>query len=387
MAKHKDENPLQFFKDRFIQLHRENMGEIPKVILNTMDILFEKNEYKPLLIRNGAKQYNGGWHFVFTLNPGCSYEKVLSNKDYFKSVVEGMVEIERKGKFLHIDVSDFQFAKEYAFDEWITPKIANKYKNMWLPIPIGIKAGGKLLFVDMIDFSHMMLAGVNTSGKSAWLRQVMMFLALYRPDIMLVYIDFMRLDAKPMKNIAIVGGNLDEAHFLLEQLCKEVQRRLTILEDADCFKASEYTGIENIPPILVAIDELAELEDKESQHMLNHLARTSRKCGVHIIPSLQRPSHTTYKNFTDSRSQFPARLCFHMAEGIDSEIVLGKGNYKASELPADRQGRAIWHWNKEIEIQGLFLSNSKTKELLSGINKKVVNPFGQQKQNFWYLPR
>lgn len=356
-------------------------------ILNTMDILYKGKENRPLLIKDGAKQYSGGWHFVFTLNPGCNYYDVESKIGYFQSVVEGKVEMKLVDKYLHINVNNFKFEDIYNFD-LITQKEIDKCKKMYLPMSLGIKAGGKngkLKFVDMLSFSHLMTGGVNNSGKSTWIRQLIMFLKKYRPEVKIVYIDFMRLDARPFKDILYLGRNISEAHTLLRLTCMEVDRRLDILEQAICFKASEYKGDTPMNPYLVIIDELAELEDKDSQIMINHLARTARKCGVHLIISLQRPSHTTYKNFTDSRSQFPARLCFKMAEKIDSEIVLGKGNFKAYDIPGTAKGRAIWQYDTEEEIQSLFISN---KELLTMIKelKREDDSFYEQKQNLWLKP-
>ena len=196
----------------------------------------------------------------------------------------------------------------------------------------------------------------------------------------------MRLDAKPFKDITYLGRNIEDAHELLKLACMETDRRLDVLEKANCFKASEYRGKESMNPLLIAIDELAELEDKDSQQMINHLARTARKCGVHLIISLQRPSHTTYKNFTDSRSQFPARLSFKMAEKIDSEIVLGKGNFKAYHLNA--QGRAMWQYNgEEKEIQSINISNHELLHMISQLKGvKGEKTVYEQQQNYWLSP-
>jgi S-DNA-T family DNA segregation ATPase FtsK/SpoIIIE len=387
-----DFNPFEPLREKFIQLQRMKLGEIPLNILNTMDVLYKDKEHKPLLIKSkedgkvGIRQYSSGWHFVFTLNPGCDYKEIESKISYFKSVVSGKVEMELKDKYLHINVSDFKWEKSYPFS-LITQKEVDKCKKMYLPIPLGIIPGGengKLIFVNMEDFSHLMTGGVNNSGKSTWIRQLIMFLKKYRPEVKIVYIDFMRLDARPFKDIVYLGRNIQEAHFLLQLTCMEVDRRLDILEKAKCFKASEYKGKEPMNPVLVIIDELAEFEDKDSQHMINHLARTARKCGVHLIISLQRPSHTTYKNFTDSRSQFPARLCFKMSSKIDSEIVLS--NSKAYEISGNAKGRAIWQYDKEIEVQSLFIDNHELLNMISELKNEKESVIYEQQQNLWLQP-
>lgn len=390
-----DFNIFADIKEKFTQLQRLKLGETPMNILNTMDVLYEGKEHKPLIIKSkdngeiGVREYSGGWHFVFTMNPGCDFEYVKSHHSMFQSVVEGKVEIERRDKYLHINVSNFKWQESYPFS-LITEKEVEKTKGMYMPIPLGIKAGGengKLKFVDMLTFSHLMVASVNNSGKSTWIRQMIMFLKKYRPEVKIVYIDFMRLDARPFKDIVYLGRTIEEAHFLLQLTCMEVDRRLDILEKAKCFKTSEYRGKEKINPVLVVIDELAELEDKDSQQMINHLARTARKCGVHLIISLQRPSHTTYKNFTDSRSQFPARLCFKMGERIDSEIVLGKGNFKAYEIDGSAKGRAIWQYDKEYEIQSLYIDNHELLNMIANLkSEKREDTIYEQQQNLWLQP-
>lgn len=362
MSKKETINPIKDLYNIYVQIKRKNLGEVPEAILNTMDIVFKNDEIKPLLIKDGVKQYEGGWHFVFTLNPGCSYEYVYSKKDFFDSVVKGKIEFKRVNNFLHIDVTDFEFADSYKFDI-LTTELFKKCLKMYLPIPIGIKPGGKFLFEDMEKFSHLMIGGVNNSGKSVWIRQCLLFLAKFRPDVGKILIDFKRTDAKPMKKIALVGTNLDEAHFYLENLCLMADQRLTQLENNDCFKASEL----NLPPVICIIDELAQMEDKVSQKNLRFLAQMGRAAGIHLIASLQRPTHTTYKDFTTSRSQFAARLGFHMVEQIDSELILGRGNFKAYEINAEHKGRAIFQYGKETEVQSIFVDQKDVKGILKDL--------------------
>lgn len=402
MRKGKDNILITLFKNPIQNIKRINLGEIPKAILDTMDILYEGKVNRPLLVKSKDKnkpnpsQYENGWHFVFTLNPGCSYEEVLSNKNYFKSVVAGNVEFKKVDKFLHIDVNTFQFADEYKFIIPDVNEIRKKYKDYLTPIPIGIKRGGKLLVVDLSAIPHIIVSGVTRYGKSTWLRQMMLWLAIAFPKTFLMLIDFKKVDAEPLKKIAMVATDINTAEQFLNALIKETERRLDILTKAQCFKIQDLPSSVYLPSIVIAIDELTRMDDESCQKKLKYLTTMSGATGISVIASLQRPSHTTYKNFTDSRSQFEARLCFRMSEPKDSNMVIG--NSMAYDLiPSNKEGkgRAIWNWGDYEEVKGMYISNTEILQLLEqcenkkSFNSKEVIPFVEQikEQKFWYLPR
>lgn len=398
MRKGKDNILITLFKNPIQNIKRINLGEIPKAILDTMDILYEGKVNRPLLVKSKDKnkpnpsQYENGWHFVFTLNPGCSYEEVLSNKDYFNSVVEGNVEFKKVDKFLHIDVNTFEFKDMYKFDADKIKRIIltnPNYQKMYVPIVIGVKRGGKLLIVDIAKIPHILFAGLNNSGKSSWVIQLLHGIKLVRPEAFIIYLDLKGTDAPFIEPIGLAVARDHEMNKQVLRACiKEVDRRLRILIKIKSRKVHNLTSY-NLPPIILAIDELTELKDKESQDMVNELARLSRATGFSLIIGTQYPSSKTYKDFCESRTQFQGRFCCRLAEAKDSRVVLD--NHKAYELiPANKPGRAIWSFGENEIIQSLYIDDDYLDKLENNSNvKKEVIPFVEQikEQKFWYLPR
>lgn len=387
----KDFNLFGDLKDKFVQLKRMKMGEIPMNILNTMDILYKGKEYRPQLIKDGAKQYKGGWHFVFTLNPGCNFDDVYKNIGYFKSVVKGNVEMKLEDKFLHIDVNDFEFKKVYKFNpQHLTETLSKpKYQKMYLPIIIGIKSGGKLLIEDIAEMPHILVAGINKSGKSSWIKQLLYGVALTRPDVIIIYMDFKGADAWTISPIGFTAIETNEALDLFYQLKNEVDKRQKFIREHRISKIHKYR---NIPPILLAIDEITDMNDKECQDILNYLLRKARNTGTSIIAGTQKPSHKTYKDFCESRSQFEARMAFRLSEAKDSHMVLN--NHKAYEFIKPKQeGRGIWQFGDDEVIQSLFIDDDDIYNILGSGNPNInhrtreVKKYAQIKeQNLWLLP-
>jgi DNA segregation ATPase FtsK/SpoIIIE-like protein len=135
------------------------------------------------------------------------------------------------------------------------------------------------------------------------------------------------------------------------------------------------------------------MTDKNCQNILRNLLMTSRNAGVSIIAGTQKPSHKTYADFCESRSQFEARMSFRLSESKDSRLVLG--NDKAYEFVKPNQGgRGIWQWGEESIIQSLFIDDDDIDKILNFNNhefqtrrRKVKNYEKIRQQNFWLLPR
>jgi hypothetical protein len=59
----------------------------------------------------------------------------------------------------------------------------------------------------------------------------------------------------------------------------------------------------------------------------------------------------------------PCRVCFSVPDEINSKIILD--NSLGASLPVDIKGRAIFQFEKSIEVQTLLLEPEEAEELLS----------------------
>jgi len=108
----------------------------------------------------------------------------------------------------------------------------------------------------------------------------------------------------------------------------------------------------------------------QTEHNLVRLAQMARATGIHLIVATQRPSTDVVTGLI--KANFPARLAFSVASGVDSRVILdttgaesllGRGDMlflnPESGTPIRAQGvmitdmeieRTIAHWQKNAEI-------------------------------------
>jgi S-DNA-T family DNA segregation ATPase FtsK/SpoIIIE len=159
-----------------------------------------------------------------------------------------------------------------------------------------------------------------------------------------------------------------------------MEHRYRLLEAAHARDLETYNrklsrkkdGVE-LPRIVVLIDELADLmmsAPDQTEHNLVRLAQMARATGIHLIVATQRPSTDVVTGLI--KANFPARLAFAVASGVDSRVILdttgadsllGRGDmlFLNPEVgnPVRAQGvmitdmeieRIIAHWQKNAEV-------------------------------------
>jgi S-DNA-T family DNA segregation ATPase FtsK/SpoIIIE len=148
--------------------------------------------------------------------------------------------------------------------------------------------------------------------------------------------------------------------------------------DIDAYnrKLQRRKDSQNLPRIIVMIDEMADLmmsSPDQTEHTLVRLAQMARATGIHLVVATQRPSTDVVTGLI--KANFPARLAFAVASGVDSRVILdlpgaetllGRGDmlFLNPEVgnPIRAQGvmvtdqeieRVIAHWQKTIPEKDL----------------------------------
>jgi S-DNA-T family DNA segregation ATPase FtsK/SpoIIIE len=111
---------------------------------------------------------------------------------------------------------------------------------------------------------------------------------------------------------------------------QEMSRRYDVFSEAVVRNIDEYrekakgnSEMENIPYIVVIIDELADLmirAAKEVEAPIARLAQMSRAVGIHLVVATQRPSVDVITGVI--KANFSARIAFQVASRIDSRTIL-----------------------------------------------------------------
>ena len=109
-----------------------------------------------------------------------------------------------------------------------------------------------------------------------------------------------------------------------------MERRFQVFADARVRNIAEYHDrqkkndeLENIPYIVVLIDELADLmmtSGRAVEEPITRLAQKARAVGIHLVVATQRPSVDVITGLI--KSNFPARISFQVSSKIDSRTIL-----------------------------------------------------------------
>ena len=330
---------------------------IPAAILDTIDALRleTKDGLKPVLVKAINTDY--GAKLIFNLPPSISRKEIESKLHHFEEQSNGQIFLHNKGKTLIMEVYTVELPMIVKF-EYVESKCH-------IPVPVGVTAKANVHIVDLADIPHLLVAGQTGGGKSSFLHVLIAYLLLTqnKRPILPVIIDLKVLEFAYLSDHCLVLTDKQVAYAFLRGLNKELDRRLRILRDAKCRKITEYKG--NMPFIVVIIDEVAEITEKEAQEDLNRLGRLARAAGIHLVAATQRPDASLFKDFAKTKALLPGRLCFTVADEVNSRIVLG--NDAAHKIPKNIPGRAVWKWENETIVQTMYLNNKEAEELVQTI--------------------
>lgn len=337
--------------------------EVPAKILDTIDALFG-DDLKPILLK--ANRSPTGWYLIFSIPAGGSFRQVLKYQDRFEDFTNSTVIIERKYGQLHFTVFTTELKPQYPY-EWDPRPWLNT--GMLLPFPLGWTVTG-LKVVDLAKVIAFIVAGLQGSGKSNFLQQMVWSFLLAAPaprSPRIAIIDCKRSEFGYLKDHVPVAMEVPHAATLLKALNRELNVRLGKLERARVRRWQQYRG-DDMPPIILIIDELGEVIEDECMDLLNRLLRLGRAPGIHICCATQRPSSTMFKKFGDSKALLSGTLAFKVRDDLNSRMLLD--NDAAAFIP-NNPGRAVWQWGVEqCEVQVMCLPEEQADELLAGLGQQ-----------------
>lgn len=194
---------------------------------------------------------------------------------------------------------------------------------------LGVDTGGDplLLSIDSPDVAHVLLAGTTGSGKTVLLRTILTTLAMHNRAglLQLVLIDPKGRGFGPLAALPHVWHGLGaiqdprESLSVLLALVAEMERRDRLNR--------------NLPRIVVAIDELADLLQvlgKPASDAVQRLTQRGREAGIHVIAATQRPAADAVSGLI--KANFPIRLVGSVASTDDAEVAAGRGGTGAEKL-------------------------------------------------------
>lgn len=224
----------------------------------------------------------------------------------------------------------------------------------------GVAPSGQVRTADLSRLPHLLVAGATGSGKSVFLRGLLVELLRARTadQLNLMIVDPKRLDFAPFARAPHVRGQAiisdpDEAlERLTSTLRDEIDLRQPILEKAGVSSAAEFyeSGgrLEDLPQLVILVDEFADLvlagsDRKAFSELVQRYAQLTRAYGIFLVLATQRPSVDVVTG--SIKANLSARIAFSLPSSRDSMTVLDRGG--AEDLLGD--GDLLFYRNGRIE--------------------------------------
>jgi len=253
-----------------------------------------------------------------------------------------------------------------------------------LTIALGRDVSGNPLVADLARMPHLLIAGTTGSGKSVCIASLAVCLAMNNApeDLRMVMIDSKMVELLRFNGLPHLYGKVetDVQRILgvLRWVVVEMEHRYKLLEAAKARDVDAYNrqihrrkDIQTLPRIVVLIDEMADLmmsAPDQTEHNLVRLAQMARATGIHLVVATQRPSTDIVTGLI--KANFPARLAFSVASGIDSRVIL--------DLPGAETllGRGdMLFLNPEVgspvRAQGVLVTDQEIERLISHWQKTL----------------
>jgi DNA segregation ATPase FtsK/SpoIIIE-like protein len=250
-----------------------------------------------------------------------------------------------------------------------------------LAVVLGRDVAGLVRVADLAKMPHLLIAGATGSGKSVMVNAIIAsILTQATPDD----VRMLMVDPK-MVELTIYNGiphllspvvtEVEKVVPLLKNTLNEMEQRYRLFSQIGVRNLDGYrklrlerlgkgdTTLNNLPSIIIIIDELADLmmaAPEEVEGMICRLAQLARATGIHLVIATQRPSVDVITGLI--KANIPTRISFMVSSAVDSrtiidmggaERLLGRGDMLY--LPADA--------GRPERVQGAFLSDEEAAQL------------------------
>ena len=275
-----------------------------------------------------------------------------------------------------------------------------KLSGELLSAPLGKNLSGDIIYMNIIEMPHVLIAGATNSGKSSCLNSIVISLLMkVKPS----EVKFIMIDPK-MVELSIYNGiphllspvvvNPKKAAGVLHWAVEEMENRFRVLVEKNFKSLLEYNkaakkddnsdeDFKPLPYIILFIDELADLmmvSASEVEDSICRIAQMGRAVGMHLVISTQRPSVNVITGLI--KANVPSRIAFMVTSNVDSRVILdssgadkliGRGDmlYLPYYLNRPERIQGCFVTTNEIEMITRYIKGEKEPEYNLDISKKI----------------
>jgi len=282
-----------------------------------------------------------------------------------------------------------------------------------LTLALGKNISGEKKYTDLEKMPHLLIAGTTGSGKSVGINaMIMSLLYKFKPsECKLILIDPKMLELSIYENIphllSPVVTDPQKAVFALKWVVGEMENRYRLMTSTNVKNIQSFnykikstlargrklyrevqTGIdsetkkpiiekreiplENMPLIVVVVDEMADLmmvAGKEVENLIQRLAQMARASGIHLIAATQRPSVDVITGTI--KANFPSRISFRVASRFDSRTILNEMG--AEQLLGSGDMLFLENGANLVRLHGGYISENEIEDVVEYIKSQSAN--------------
>jgi len=253
-----------------------------------------------------------------------------------------------------------------------------------LKIALGQDVSGRPVAADLATMPHLLIAGTTGSGKSVCINSVTTCLLCNNtPD----ELKLLMIDPK-MVELTIYDGlphllapvvvEVEQALRKLHWVIVEMDGRYKKFASIGARNIEEHNqrlasrGEEQLPYVLVIVDELADLmvaAPEEMEESICRIAQMARATGIHLVIATQRPSVDVVTGLI--KATFPARISFATASQVDSRVILDMGGAEKLLGRGDMLYLAS-DSSHPVRLRGCFVSEREIERLVRYWRESLV---------------
>ena len=280
------------------------------------------------------------------------------------------------------------------------PDSPSQQREMPLVVPLGRDVSGEPVIVDLAAMPHLLIAGTTGSGKSVCITALIAALVMNNlPDrVKLVMLDPKMVELTRFNGLPHLLGpvetDIERVIGVLRWATREMDRRFKLLEVEAARNIEAYNRAlgrrrkaEHLPYIVIFVDEIGDLmlsRPEDMERTVTRLAQMARAVGMHLVVATQRPSTDVITGLI--KANFPARISFAVASGVDSRVILdttgadalvGRGDmlYLAPDAAVPRRLQGCYVTDPEIDAIVAWWRRWQSDQEMSGSPPMEIAPW------------
>lgn len=260
-------------------------------------------------------------------------------------------------------------------------------KDLAQPVVVGIREDGAPARVDLWA-QTLLVGGSPGSGKSVF-GWVPILHAASDPSVILVMVDLKpsAIESAPIHARAnVVASTAREAHQAMADVWQLVNERNAKLLEMGFEKVPKDDRL-NFPPVVIVVDEAAELTRSEDEagkaalELLTRIVAVGRASGVSVMLMTQKPDATVLP--TALRDLFAQRVCFRVGNRAQAEVILGVvgEGVRPWTIPTDNPGQGVILGvdNAQVGFKSAFVDREEIKRIGAELSEART----RYEENLW----